>query len=310
MTTDEKIRSRRWANVGIIFSYIAIIILLIVFYLGYFYLDSANQRMMQANRNLQTNVIDLKKNIDENRQETQQLKQELQKQQTNTKDLNQVITAQFLVKLAQVRANVENDSSQALSLLQMAAQEIKNLPDPRLEPVRQAIAADMANLQSAPQINKTELYARLTTLNDQIDKIPLPSKLEAKPVTTTTQPLPWWKRGLHETWQALKQIVVVRHNTEGVPPFSSPDQKQFFYLNSHASIEQAIWALLRNNEDIYRSSLQQTANWIAKYAVTSDQMTQTILKNLNDLMAINIHSDLPKLNASLEAFEGYFNSQG
>jgi uroporphyrin-3 C-methyltransferase len=307
-TTDEKIRSRKWANIGIIFSCIAIIILLIVFYLGYFYLDSANQHMIRENRNLQTNVGALRGNIQETQQQVQQLKQELQKQQVTTKDLNQVISAEYLVKMAQIRSSFDNDSAQTLNLLQMAAQEVKNLPDPRLEPVRQALAADIANIQSVPQVNKTELYFRLIALNDQIDKIPLPDKLEAKPVTAPSQALSWWRRGLHETWQALRQIVIIRHNTEGMPPFVSPEQKQFFYLNAHAELEQAIWALLRNNEDIYRSSLQQTANWIQKYAVTNDQVTQTVLKNLNELLAIKIRSELPKLNASLQAFQGYFNT--
>lgn len=306
MTTDEKVRSRKWANVGIVFSCIAIIILLVIFYLGYFYLDSANQRMLRVSRQLETNIINLKKQIDENQQQITQLKQDLQKQQTTSKDLNQVLSADYLVKLAQTHAKFENDAPEVLSLLQMASQEIKDVPDPRLEPVRQALTADMANLQNVPQINKQEIYFRLAALNEQIDKIPLPNKLEATPVTTSSQPLPWWKRGLHETWQALKQIVVIRHNTEGMPPFVTPEQKQFFYLNTHAVLDQAIWALLHNNENIYKSSLEQTANWIKKYAVINDQVTQNVLKNLNELMAINVHVDIPKLDASSAAFQGYF----
>jgi uncharacterized protein HemX len=111
---------------------------------------------------------------------------------------------------------------------------------------------------------------------------------------------------LQQTWQALRQIVIVRYNPNGTPPLTLPEQQDFLFLNLHAALEKAMWGLLHQQPEVYRASLEQTLKWIKLYFVQDAPPTQSLLTNLTELQALDIHPTTPKITDSLKAFQDYF----
>jgi uroporphyrin-III C-methyltransferase len=202
----------------------------------------------------------------------------------------------------------ENNIPQAIVLLQNADGYLSGLSDDRLRPVRKALAADVAALQAVPQIDVVGIYMRLVALNDQIKQLPLPNKPQQTDVVQapSNENLPWWKRGLRQTEQALKQIVVIRYNAQDTLPFITPEQQNFLILNLHAEMENAIWGLLHQQPEIYRTSLTQAKNWIIQYGQSDSPMTKSLITNLTQLEQMNIKPEPPKSLQSLQEFPEYF----
>ncbi len=308
-----------WGHLGILFSGAAAVILIIVVILAGYALLTINKQFAASLNNLtnrfeaaQNNTVSAEQSIqqlnDAFKTQSQQLADIQKTEKTNKNDFI-LIEAFYLVKMANDYLQYENNIPAAIRLLQSADQDIAKLTDPKIYPIRQAIASDVAALQATPQVDVAGLYLRLSALNGQVNKLPLITQLPAHPAETTTllnnQSLPWWRRGLNSVQQALERIVVVRKILPNTPPFIAPDQQLYLYQNLQSELEKAQWSLLHRQPDIYRSSLSQATDWIKQYAVSDSSLTQQLLQNLAQLQQIDIHPGVPNLTASLQALQKY-----
>lgn len=316
---NTSVKKSRLVKMGSLLLTLLVIGVIVIFYsqnYGHFQAKSHRESAPNAITQLQMNVTRLT-------QQTEQLTGQVNNQdqiintlrQTQTgknRDEWRVIEAEFLAKLANDKLQYENNINQAIVLLQASDQEIRDLNDARFLVIRKAIAEDIANLQALTQVDVPGVYSRLSAVNDQINAIPLPNKpVEKGEITTTTnENLPWWKRGLNQTWDALRQIVIVRYNQTGALPLVTPDQQAFLFQNLHSMIERAMWGLLHQQSEIYQSSLQQATGWINQYFVLDSPAKQSVLSALKELQEINVLPEAPKSSQSLQAFKEYFSTQG
>lgn len=325
----EKKRKFSWNLFGIWFSVSGVIVLLGLFIAAnYFYLKlfqsdaakAADHSMYLQNkqRTLERQVQDIQHQAQQQEQSLNALHHHAQQQEQSLNALRQaqtnekreewrLVEAGFLVKLANIKLQFENNIPQAIQLLQNADAEIRDLNQERLLSIRQALANNIASLQGVAVVDVTGIYMRLSALNEQVNHLPLiNNRPNNDPVLKTIEEkLPWWKNGLQQTWQALQKIVVVRYHEKGVPPLVTPDQKEFIYQNLHAVLEKAIWGLLHNNTEIYQGSLHQAREWVKQYYLADSTVTQNVLSQLDELQKINIHPELPKLTESLDALQPY-----
>lgn len=313
----EKTQPRKhlpWNAIGIGFSTFAVIVMIVIFYLT----NAAYLKNAANTAAAQSVVTNLQQETDSLKQQVSKLTDDLQNQSQVMNALRQtqsgynrnewrVLEAEFLVQIANDKLQFENNKTQAITLLQYADQQIRDLNDDRLLVIRKALANDIASLQAAPQVDISGLYLRLSAVNEEISKLTLPNKPAENAVTV--QPngnLPWWKRGLQETWQALRQIVTVHHYEKGAPALIMPEQQDFLFQNLHADMEKAMWALLHQQSDIYRASLDQAINWIGQYFMADSQPVKSVLTTLNELKAVDIRPTTPKIAESVQAFHAYF----
>jgi len=319
-----------WGNIGILFSGVAAGILIAVILLASYALLAINSRFANALVNLthrfdESNPIlmDAQKaatNAEQSMQQTRealaaqsQIIADLQQAQRTNKDDFLIEEAYYLIKLANDRLQYENNVAFAIKLVQLADQDIAKLSDPKIYPIREALAADLVALQSASQVDVTGIYVRLSALNEQLDKLPLFTQLLDKTMEVTAshhEELSWWRRGLNSMQQALQRIVIVRKNLPNALPFIAPEQQIFLYQNLHTELEKAQWGLLHHQQEIYRLSLLQAANWIKQYAVQDSLVTKQLLQSLEQLQQMNVQPNVPNLSGSLQALQNYIKGEG
>jgi uroporphyrin-3 C-methyltransferase len=145
---------------------------------------------------------------------------------------------------------------------------------------------------------------RLLAIDGQVDKLPMmvrqsESNADAMPADKS---LPWWRRGLSESWAALQKIIVVRYHASGVPPLIAPGQEEFLLQNLHATLERAMWAVLNKKQDVYQTSVQKASDWVSTYFIVNLPATQGILTTFSQLKQMDIHPAIPEITASLQAF--------
>src|SRR5690606_21247593 len=81
--------------------------------------------------------------------------------------------AEYLLRLANQRVLIEHSPSSADGLLTQADEILKNLDDPDLFSLRQAIAKDLASLRLIKEVDHEGLYFSIKALTEQIELLSL-----------------------------------------------------------------------------------------------------------------------------------------
>lgn len=319
-----EVKRTNWARVGVIISTLGMIVFVGAFGFGYFQLSKINlslaktvMNLQQQNNNTQEQITGLKNSLDG-------LQQIAQKAQDLTNQQAQMIAdwqaaqqgnlvkwyvaeTQYLVKLANDQLLFVQNAAMALTLLQRAQQVLENLHDDNLLPIRQSIAADIANLQAQSVQDVSQLYVRLSALDQQFDQLPLPTNpLKENPqATVDTAKLSWWKAGMQRSWEALQKIVVVRYNGSNTLPLLLPDEKIFLYQNLHAQMASVMWAALHHQPEIYRQGLTRLSEWVQKYFMQDAPITKNMLVQLADLQKENLQTASVNLSVTLQQLDAY-----
>lgn len=329
--SQHKTEARRpsWAWLGISFSMVISIVLALGFYFTYIHLNTAQVQFSKAvmdldnivtqNQNdlsaLQNTIGDIKKTLQQTQDvlnSQQKIIDQLHHTNNDTEETLVIAESQRLVNAANDNLLMNSDTVLAIKLLKIADKSISQLKNPKLASISKALASDIAALQNVPTIDTSALYLRLSALNQQISQLPLISNktTDEKNQSQTLDQAhkTWWQRGLAQTWQVLREIIIVRYHQPGERPFVLPDQQDFLYQNIHALFSQAMSAIAHKQPDIYRVSLMQASVWIKQYFAAQAPATAAMLASLAELQAINISPDLPNLSASLSAFHDYMDS--
>lgn len=223
----------------------------------------------------------------------------------------QVAEAQNLTQLANDQIQFNHDINLSKLLLQRADEKLATVKDPQVLTIRKAIADDLANLNALPPYDKTTLYLKVASLNQQIDRLPLiQANLPATRDTTTAsvnENLSWWKAALINAWEGLKQIVVIRKINNETLPLSSPEEKNYLYLNLHNQFNNMIYAVLHQNNMIFQTSRQQAANWINAYFDLNADITKNIQAQLSEFEKMNIDPPTINFSTTLKLFADFFN---
>jgi uroporphyrin-3 C-methyltransferase len=214
----------------------------------------------------------------------------------------------------------------ALIALQNADARLSRADRPQFIAIRRAIARDMENLKSLPNVDLTGIALRLDTLVAEIDSMPLladekPAVLAPAPKTRLA-PAPaqgapagvppvaddwrhrWldhWHRWSSDLWHDLRDLLRVR--TVGSPEalLLSPGEAFFARENLKLRLLNARLALLSRNDAAFRSDLIEADRALTRYFDTRARQTQAGREQIRQLQQSVLSIDMPTLSHSLNA---------
>jgi uroporphyrin-3 C-methyltransferase len=222
-----------------------------------------------------------------------------------------VAEAAYLVNLANDQLQYMHNQTLALNLLQRASQMLSSVDDPNLNALKQSLADNVATLTASPTADLTGLYTQLSTLNTDLNRLPLPATPLSADENTDDKlnlsGLPWWKAQWRRTMHTLGKVVIVRYNGGGTPPLVLPEERVFIYQNLHAQMENVFWALLNRDTGVYQAALMRMHLWIAQYFDVTSPITQSILQQLQAFSTQPIAGATVNLGGTLEQFTHYLN---
>lgn len=228
-------------------------------------------------------------------------------------DLNKwyVAEAQYLVKLANDHLQFTHDTTLALTLLQRAEQVLQAIQDPSLLDLRKSLAADLEKVKSIPTIDTSAIYLKLNAIDTQVEQLPFPPRplsvtAAEKVATALPADATWWQKIVIQTKDALREIVIVRNTTDKSLPLVLPEEREFFYLNLHSQLQDAMWAVLHHRAAVYEASINRSQKWIEQYFEQNAVLTKNTIETLRTLQQINIQPVAIDLAATLKLFDDYF----
>jgi uroporphyrin-3 C-methyltransferase len=205
--------------------------------------------------------------------------------------------AEYLLRVANHRVLMEQDSNGALSLLQAADQIMAELDDFALYQVRARLADEIIALRQVPRDDLQGIYLRLEAIKSQVDALPLPEPayVDARRQAAVEESI--WQTLANE----LKQFVRIRSisGEEALKPLLAPEEERYLELNLRLALEQAQLATLKRHQDVFEQSLLNVRSWLVDHADTTDERTTVLLSQVDELLIVELARPLPDVSGSL-----------
>jgi len=206
--------------------------------------------------------------------------------------------ADYLVKLAGRKLFLEQDAVSATKLMESADQRIAALNDPSLVPLRQAMANDITKLRTIPIIDRDGLVLRLTSLQQQVDQLPLANAiLPDAPETvkeTVSQDIYDWQTNLMTSLKDFSESFITFRTRDGnVIPLLSPQQHFYLKENIKAKLETAIKAVYVEQGEIYSTALTVANEWSSTFFNQDDNAVTEFNEALKELSKQNVSVEYP-----------------
>ena len=228
---------------------------------------------------------------------------------STTTDDWRLAEVEYLLRLANQRILISQDSATALSLLTTADEILLTLADPRFFDIRKSIAEDRAALVLVGQQDLDGVFLRLSALTQQLEKLPLiiiPS-FEADNDRVNTErnesTVSSWREKLNaigeSTWQELKSLVVVNKRSSDIKPLLPPEQQYYLRGNLQLMINQSQLALLDGRQAVYSDSLSRAERWLQDYFPSDEHAIQSVITEIQMLQQVKVGIELPDVTKSL-----------
>jgi len=212
------------------------------------------------------------------------------------------IAIEHLVRMADLTLNTTRDVKTALTFL-LAAKKYTNETEELV--INHALNKDIASLQAIAVVDSEELVLKIDMVSQQVDTLPMmPSQAVIESITPTatgSQPAKLLNRLFASLVKALKDIVIIRHQT--TEPILPPQQVTILRLNIQAKLLQAELAVMQRQNKLYQACLTQIVDLITKYFACNNIATTNVLHALQELQQANLQPDLPALTESMMAIQ-------
>lgn len=268
-------------------------------------LSEQNQQLQDANRQLQQNLQNTQQ------QQLSQLQQSLTAQQQQQVEqvsaqlhaMRQLVQerdsapprhwmlaeVEHLLKLAAQKVWLQQDTATAMALLQSADEKLARLDDASLLPVRQAIAADLRQLQAVATPDVSKLHVQLQQLRQQTMLLPLKQQAAPAAVVAPEATLQNWRATLayhwHNTWQGLL-------NPRDAMPEDyfelTSTQQLMLRIALQQQLQLAQLAVMQQQPQVYVAALQHCSDQLQRYFSANDNQVQQFSTQLTELAGVDI----------------------
>ena len=216
-----------------------------------------------------------------------------------------IAEADYLLKVANHRLQLEQDVTTSIQALTLADKRINSLDEPALNEVRNIIAQELIALETLAIPDQAGVAMQLTELQVQVDQLPLNARV--LPAKTETQQFEADDAMAVDQWQALpvaifdvlKGLVSVTHLDAPLGPTMSPEQIRNLHENLKLKLEQARMVLLRGDQALYDANMQLAVSWTEQFFNTDEVPTKKFIDTLNYLKAKPVTLKTPDISSSL-----------
>lgn len=210
--------------------------------------------------------------------------------------------AEHLLRMAMLRLSAMQDVNSAASLVEEADVILRQQDDPSAYGARQKLLEGLEALRSLPDVDRTGLFLQLGALRGQASQLSgLAPEFEMADGAAEGDGSTW-QRWLNE----LTRYVRVDFNAgNDVRPLLAGQSLAQVRLALSLAVEQAQWAVLNSNAEVYRQSLEQAAQLIDDHFSDDNAQSRGLRDRLQALAERQVAVTLPDLSPALDALQTY-----
>ena len=220
--------------------------------------------------------------------------------------------ADFLLNNALRKLVLDNDVDTSVSLLKVASETLSKVAMPQVATVRSAINADLKKLLSLNNVDQNAIMQELSQLANDVDELNVLNVNfdEDSNTDKLTDSLEDWKSNAEKSAVSfLNHFIRITPKKADNKALLAPNQDIYLRENIRLRLQIAILAVPRQQDDLYKQSLETVASWVRTYFDTSTEVAQNFLKKLDELAEQSIYVDVPTQLSSLNALDKLLNKQ-
>ena len=219
--------------------------------------------------------------------------------------------ADFLLNNALRKLVLDNDVDTAVSLLKLADETLAKVNNSQSAAIRSAINQDLKQLLSVAGVDQNAVMQKLSQLAKTVDELPVLDVNfgDDQNATKLSDSLSDWAENAEKSATSFLNHFIRISPKHGADrkELLAPNQDIYLRENIRLRLQLAIMAVPRQQNELYKQSLEAVASWIRSYFDTNAEVTQSFLKSVDELSEVSIYVDVPSQLQSLSMLDKYLN---
>lgn len=219
--------------------------------------------------------------------------------------------ADFLLNNALRKLVLDNDVDTAVSLLKLADETLAKVNNSQSAAIRSAINQDLKQLLSVAGVDQNTVMQKLSQLANTVDELPVLDVNfgDDQNATKLSDSLSDWAENAEKSATSFLNHFIRISPKHGADrkELLAPNQDIYLRENIRLRLQLAIMAVPRQQNELYKQSLEAVASWIRSYFDTNAEVTQSFLKSVDELSELSIYVDVPSQLQSLSMLDKYLN---
>ena len=217
----------------------------------------------------------------------------------------------FLLNNALRKLVLDNDVDTAVSLLKLADETLAKVNNSQSAAIRSAINQDLKQLLSVAGVDQNSVMQKLSQLANTVDELPVLDVNfgDDQNATKLSDSLSDWAENAEKSATSFLNHFIRISPKHGADrkELLAPNQDIYLRENIRLRLQLAIMAVPRQQNELYKQSLEAVASWIRSYFDTNAEVTQSFLKSVDELSELSIYVDVPSQLQSLSMLDKYLN---
>jgi uroporphyrin-3 C-methyltransferase len=257
-------------------------------------------------------LLGLQQRLERQLQDTQVLVTALQRQvaglqQRDTRWIN--AEAAYLMRLAEHKLTLEFNPQAALQLLRSVLVLLRDQLDPLAQTALQSLQQDIAALESLQFPDRLALAQQVTEFAAAVETVSVTGTRQAsyeqglratRDQTAADETEQSWTAALMDL---LRSIFVWRQNEHNPLEFLASDQENLIKLQMRLLLDQARFAVIQADQQLFEDALQQVASVLQRYFMQESEVAVQLHDNVQALSVQSVQIDLPDLSATRALIE-------
>lgn len=218
--------------------------------------------------------------------------------------------AEYMLRLAGLRLLAAQDVRSTKELLRAADEILREQPDSGVFAVREQLAQALAELETLPEIDRPGIYLRLAALHDQVNRIvalPVPvfDPDEVSVEEEYEDRLARRTRAERVLMRLERYVRVDFQRGKVITPLLDEAEMQRIRRALQLTLEQAQWAALRGEPEVYRASMERADAILQQFFELDNPQVRALqgqLALLGEQQVALQTPDLAPLQRSLAAY--------
>ncbi|MHA6494858.1 uroporphyrinogen-III C-methyltransferase [Pseudomonas borbori] len=221
--------------------------------------------------------------------------------------------AEHLLRLASLRLSALQDINSATALVQASDEILRDQDDPAAFAAREQVARSLEALRATVDPDRTGLFLQLGALREQV------AQLNAQAPTfdgeggvlnelaaSNGAEQQWWQRWL----ETLSQYFRLDFNADrNIRPMLAGQALTQVRLALSLALEQAQWAALHGQTQVYNQALQQARDVLDAHFDLDNPNSRALRTRIDELAERPIEVKAPDLSQTLNAVQAYIESK-
>ncbi|MEX6500865.1 uroporphyrinogen-III C-methyltransferase [Pseudomonas zhanjiangensis] len=216
--------------------------------------------------------------------------------------------AEHLLRLASLRLSALQDINSATALVQGADEILRDQDDPAAFAAREQLARSLEALRTTVDPDRTGLFLQLGALREQVMQLnALNPAFDSQggvlaDLAAQSDADSWWARGL----ETLSQYFRLDFNADqNIRPLLAGQSLAQVRLALSLALEQAQWAALHGESEVYRRALEQARDVLDGNFNRDNPASRALRMRADELIERPVAVVVPDLSGTLTAVQAY-----